>query len=98
MKSTRHSETLFCCSCRRASCSCGSAQAFARRRASSLRVGDELVEADGCLQTVTGVRSVGGGGELEVTISSFGPSRVGPIVCRGSRVFSVAVTRLAVAS
>jgi hypothetical protein len=85
------SETLFCCSCRRASCSCGSAQAFARRRASSLRVGDELVEADGCLLTVTGVAAVGG--EVEISLSSFGPSRVGPILCRGSRVFSVAVTK-----
>lgn len=64
--------------------------AFARRRADSLKVGDELVEGDGCLITVTAVERRDRG-MLEVSLRSFGPSRVGPLTVRASRLFSVAV-------
>ncbi len=84
---------LFCCSCRRdvALCRCGTRAAFARRAASALRVGDELVEADGCLLTVTSVAI--DGREVIVTAKSFGASRVRPMRVRVSRLFSVAADR-----
>lgn len=85
-------EPLYCVTCRRASCACGSSLAFARRRASALRAGDELVEADGALLTVTGVEP-DGRQHVVVTLRSFGASRVGPIRCGSGRLFSVAVRR-----
>ncbi len=84
--------TIYCASCRRASCGCGSTLGFVRVRASLLRAGDEIIEADGALLPVDSV-AVRPNSHVEIALRPFGPSRVGPITCHTSRVFSVATVR-----
>lgn len=91
-------ETLFCGTCRRATAvgvcdRCGEvSHGLVRRRADALRVGDEVVEGCGSLLRVTGVTAIGRG-MVEVSLASFGPSRLGPQRWRGSRLVSIAFAR-----